>query len=697
MQDQILLTMAEDERISVLLQQADRALVMADGEPASPSKGDPTSSVVTVEHLKKVIENLEQKLKTKTALCLKLEATVNKLLLSISNSNGSKQDLSEEYFREVLQAYRAQLWFKKPIPPIVDAISERLRARVEHEYEVDKRRTAFTMTECQTAVSQVRAEWEEAVPPAVVRSLTSDNRVFASASDRSTKAGDPCEAVHYLVYLVFKMYNRAAYALHTLKKKDSMAGGDPMTKMVAVKVDEPTKESEDTHGSMKWYNNPHSSLSKLLVSARRSVYYTRSLHDEESCRNAITVSVSKLMTKPTLNESLELLASIIALNEYAQVKMWRLAPSNFKHRDIFQFKMLEVWNLMQYKEGWSDFRTSFFKTINSLVAYALIARPEIAEALVKQLSSVVKTSNRKEFDASCLALLSEKNIEPLFSFLDKTLAVQPVPEYMTTYGWMFVFLVRFLAIKYDSTMNHETVLFNLIEDLHIDLKLASELEKKDYVRAISIVCSVILGSVNPPSVDEETTRAKCTAAAFFLSSRIGCLLSHTKDGTKFWNESPLPGYRLIDYCEEAALQKVKKHAHLFRLPFFNNAFHDDDDDADFELIESRTEEVASIQSSLGMEEQTVLSAVQKETMNNEVDSKPTQVPTSIHGLKVPALQQMLAERHLSIAGKKGELQQRLIDTGYYCAEAPLKKRKLHSKSGRKSRAEAADSDDSGAT
>lgn len=48
-------------------------------------------------------EKLEQQLKAKTVLCHKLEATVNKLLLSINNSNGSKQELSEEYFLEVLQ------------------------------------------------------------------------------------------------------------------------------------------------------------------------------------------------------------------------------------------------------------------------------------------------------------------------------------------------------------------------------------------------------------------------------------------------------------------------------------------------------------------------------------------------------------------------------------------------------------------
>lgn len=695
--------MAEEARINLLLQQADRALETID-EPSSPLKDSDTAiQVAPMEHLKKTIESLELQLKAKTALCQKLEATVNKLLLCInnSNSNGSKHELSEEYFREVLQTYKAQLWFRKPIPPIVDGIYERFKARVEHEYEVEKRRTAFTMAECQNAVNQVRIEWEEAIPPPIVRLLTSDNRVFASAAERATKEGDTCEAVHYLIYLVFKMYNRAAHVLHTMKKKDaiSLTSDEPMivSKMLAAKVDEHFKGAEDATGSMKWHSNPHAALSKLVLSARKSVYYTRTLHDEESCREAITVSVSKLMSKPTLSESLELLASIIALKEYAHVKKWKLESSSIMHRDIFQYKMLEAWQSMDYKGDWSHFRTSFFRAINSLLAYALIVRSEIAEPLVKHLSSIVKPSNRKEFDACSLALLADRNVEPLFSFMGTTLATAPIPDYMSAYSWLFVYLVQVLALQFDSVTNHETILLNLIEDLRIDLKLMSALEKKDYVRAISITCSVVLGGIDPPNIPpgEEALRAKYTASAFFLCTRIGQLLNQgKKDGTKFWYDSPLPGYRLIDYGEEATLQKVRKQTHLLHLPRLEN---EPVDDTDFEQLELGVEETTSTTCKVASEEEEILPPlmVKKAIITKRGVADELEPPTAIRGLKIPALQQLLAEKHLSILGKKAELQQRLVETGAYTMEAPVKKRKLPGNSGHKTRrqAEAEDSDD----
>lgn len=669
--------MVEDDRIKMLLQQADRALEMFQEPTVNPSKEAETTTVVTTEHLKKVIENLELQLKAKTALCNKLEATVNKLLHSIDklNSTGCKLEwnLSEEYFREVMQTYKAQLWFRKPLPPIIDGIYERLKARMEHEYEVEKRRTAFTMIECQNAVNQIRVEWEESLPVAVARSLTSENRVFASAADRSSKTGDVCEVVHYLVYLVFKMYNRASHILHSLKKKEaiSLTSDESMIASKVQKSGEPSKESNESSVSIKWYHNPHTVLCKLVESARKSVYYSRSLYDEESCRNAITISVGKLMSKPTLNESLELLASIIALKEYVQVKKWRLELTNMMHRNIFQFKMLEVWHLIDCKDDWNTFRTSFFKAINSILSLVLIVRPEITEPVVKQLASVVKPSNRKEFDASCLALFSDRNIEPLFLFLEKTLATTPIPEYMSTYSWLFVYLGQTLALQFDAVANHETVLLNLVEDLRIDVKLMSALEKKDYVRAISITCSVIVGSINTPNTasGEENVRAKFAASTFFLCTRIGYLLNRTtKDGNKFWHESPLPGYCLIDYCEETTLRKVKKHSCLLRLPRFDDM---PCDESDFEIL-GPEENVSTSKSAV--EEKKVSS-----TLDEDLHDATCATAVNIRGLKIPALQKLLAEKHLSLIGKKRELQERLLTTGLYSMETPMKKRKVNLK------------------
>ena len=211
--------LSEDEsRVLSLIQKAKSF-------PGLESNHNPTGYKATdsndAESLKRRIEHLEQQLRVKTELCHKLEASITRIMsVNSSEVQTSTQNLTEEYFDDTLKTWKAQVWFGKPVPPLVDAIYDKLRRRVEHDYETKTRRTAFTMTECQHLVSSTRKEWNDDLPLAITRSLTVDNRVFSSAHDRANGSGAVCEAVHYLIYLVFKLYNRAAHVLHSLKKKE---------------------------------------------------------------------------------------------------------------------------------------------------------------------------------------------------------------------------------------------------------------------------------------------------------------------------------------------------------------------------------------------------------------------------------------------------------------------------------------------
>lgn len=275
--------------------------------------------------LRASIARLEKQLDAKTKLCEKLEATLCKML------GEAREDISRDYFHDQLQTWKAQVWFKRPVPSLVDGIYEALKLKIEHAYEVDKRRTAFTMIECENIVDEIREKWEKDIPLSVSRSLTVDNKVYASANERSNGAGNIVEAVHYLVYLVFKLYNRAAHVLHTIKKKEGFASlnADTITLSQQLEIKEGkstgvTVEAEVESGT-KWYDNPQAALLALIGKARKSVQLSMTMSTQGGCEKAIVLTVTKLIgsNKPNLAESLRAIASIIALREYAAARAWK--------------------------------------------------------------------------------------------------------------------------------------------------------------------------------------------------------------------------------------------------------------------------------------------------------------------------------------------------------------------------------------
>ena len=76
----------------------------------------------------------------------------------------------------------------------------------------------------------------------------------------------------------------------------------------------------------KWYDNPQHVLMALITKARKTVINSSILISAESCQNVITMNVAKLVAtpKPPLEDSLGYLASIIALQDYAQTKGWEM-------------------------------------------------------------------------------------------------------------------------------------------------------------------------------------------------------------------------------------------------------------------------------------------------------------------------------------------------------------------------------------
>jgi len=319
-----LLVRMEDDRITRLLRQAE---IVAAGREDGGLAGTHSAEAGIEEvyedgrmaELQAKISHLEKQLKAKDEVCKKLEGCLEKVL----NSYPTREDLSKEHFQEAMQLWSKQVWFKKPVPVLVDSHFEQLRQIIEREY-TDGRRTSYTMIECQRLVDNIRAKWEVDLPAAVKRVLNADNKVFSTAIERNSNSspGQVCEAVHFLVYLVYRLYNRAAHVLHTTKKQEDVS--ETKSKLQAVTCGTEDSEFLSDIGDLKWYNNPYSSLNVYLTSARRTVKSAVSLKDAEECGHAITLSVAQLVgtSKPKLNDSLQYIASIISLKELAMTKGW---------------------------------------------------------------------------------------------------------------------------------------------------------------------------------------------------------------------------------------------------------------------------------------------------------------------------------------------------------------------------------------
>lgn len=333
----------EDDKVTALLRAADERLRI---RAAPPLQRGTIDTPVTVESLQLKIAELEGRLvvadkaiSSEKEKRTQLEAALERMLESCNVA--AAQDVTKEYFDDVLNSWKkkkSQVWFKKPVPAFVERSLATLSVRIDEEYKTG-RRSAMTMKECQLLVEVVRCEWEANFPPQILSSLTADNRV-TTAVDK-IGAGEPCEAVHYLIYIVHRLYNKAANTLTSLKRQEALAslGADSIALSDKFNTSKDTISNELSTAveSMmapgKWHDNPLNTLLIYLEKARVTVINSH-MTESRSCEMALTLSVAKLIgkSKPQLSEALQYLASIIALREYAETRKWKL-DCKYAHND----------------------------------------------------------------------------------------------------------------------------------------------------------------------------------------------------------------------------------------------------------------------------------------------------------------------------------------------------------------------------
>lgn len=282
--------------------------------------------------LRKRISELESRnaelhtnLNRKETLCNNLTIRLERLL-SHRNAETAVHNVSQDHLIATEKSYDHLPRFKTSIgtgaPPCITAIFETLAPKIAYSYEMDNRRTAFTKTECLQLVESIRLEWETSIPSEILTSLVGSKVFKSNAALKDDLNGVDAEPVHFLAYVVSKLYNRAAMVLQEVKKKDSFIN---LNKVVATEETSnllPEENIEKNKSRTRWFNNP--SLTPYLSKARSSVQHSFAFPSVASCETAVALSIRKLMTKPSLEEILEHLASIIAIEEYALSKSWKL-------------------------------------------------------------------------------------------------------------------------------------------------------------------------------------------------------------------------------------------------------------------------------------------------------------------------------------------------------------------------------------
>lgn len=339
-----------------------------------------------------------------------------------------------------------------------------------------------------------------------------------------------------------------------------------------------------------------------------------------------------------------------------------------------QFKLIEAWYVIKFNQSWNHFRIKVFEIINSLLAYVLMVRgPQALKPLVKHLQEVARPGQRKELQDAVESLASG-DIDLLFRFLRNVVTPNGITDYIEFYPRAFVFLIQFLAVDEDREVIHETAINDLFTDLntcHDPTKL-SAMERKAHVRILSLVSSIILTEYEPCGVADERRR-KYAEAAYFLGTRIHfLLLSNCKEASVgFWEDDKyVPGYNLLDYCEEESMLRVKKDAHKYNLPRVQS--EDQVQPVVDDLLDFENMETAAAIKDKGDEAK---DRTMKRTSLDSPDGEQMLIPLSIRGWKVEKLKSILAVKGLSCEGKKKELQQRLVETGDFTLQAPKKKPK----------------------
>ena len=109
----------------------------------------------------------------------------------------------------------------------------------------------------------------------------------------------------------------------------------------------PNRDEDVAPGKERWRDNP--SFNVVIGKARTSVQ-AFAFDNQAALIDAMNASIGKLIAanKPKLEDSLSYLASIIAMKELAATRGWEIDSTRFLHREIFQYKMLEYWQLTGY-------------------------------------------------------------------------------------------------------------------------------------------------------------------------------------------------------------------------------------------------------------------------------------------------------------------------------------------------------------
>ena len=188
------------------------------------------------------------------------------------------------------------------------------------------RRQAITTSECFNLVDELRKEWEKETPKLVLKELGKRDFVYSSKADaRERKRGEKCEAVHYLIFITVKLFNKASQLLASIKKKETLAVDSGLI-FQRHEVELPKQsipEAETLLEKAEWRQNP--GFHMFLEEARQSVS-KKAFADETMFKEALQGSIAKLVStnKPNLHDSLKYLASIIALKDFAVEKCWHI-------------------------------------------------------------------------------------------------------------------------------------------------------------------------------------------------------------------------------------------------------------------------------------------------------------------------------------------------------------------------------------
>lgn len=186
------------------------------------------------------------------------------------------------------------------------------------------------------------------------KSLAVNNQVYPSKScARGGIKGRRCEPVHFLIYIVYKLFNRAAQVLIQVRKALDNNAGINLENTGENFDTVPNRDEDVVPGKEKWRDNP--SFNVVIDKARTSVQ-AFAFDSQAALIDAMNASIGKLIAanKPKLEDSLSYLASIIAMKELAATRGWEIDCTQFLHREIFQFKMLEYWQVTGYLVMYED-------------------------------------------------------------------------------------------------------------------------------------------------------------------------------------------------------------------------------------------------------------------------------------------------------------------------------------------------------